>query len=744
LKKLIFVLLLFSDLPSFGQVNADSLWGVWIDQTQADSNRFNAFNKYIWEEYLFYDPDSAYYLAQVLYDSAKDAGSKQHMAKANNTIGVYFAVTNQQDSAIFYYEKSIVVMNEIGDKKGIAATLNNIGAIYHNRGDLQLALSTYLKSRELFSEIEDQQRTASLQTNLGQVYADIGDYNNAIKEYNSSLKIFEELDDKNGIASTLNLIGIIYNNWGEYKLGLVYFRNSLKIYKEISDKHQREIGFAYGNIATSYSYLQKNDTALMYYAKEIQIIEKYGNEMDLGNPYFNIGTIYDTGDQLDSALFYFYKSLVIYKKYGDKSGISANLNHIGSVYLEIGNTNLSIKYFNQSLGIAKESGYAAKIMDAASGLYKAYKIKGNSSKALEMHELYVTMHDSIKSDENRKAVLSQEYRYAYEKKAATDSIRAVEAKKITDAQITAQQAQLENEQLQRYALYGGVFMLLIFGGFIYNRFRVSQQQKQEIEAQKQEVEKQKALVDRKNEEITDSIIYAKRIQGAILPPGRVVKEYLKDSFIIYKPKDVVAGDFYWMKKKDGFILFAAADCTGHGVPGAMVSVVCSNSLNRSVREYGLTEPGLILDIARNIVVREFEKSDKNVQDGMDIALCSIKDNKLQYSGANIPLWIYRKGELMETKANKQPIGKFDNPRPFTTHNFELQEGDTLYLLSDGFVDQFGGERGKKFKVKALKDLLLSIQDMTMDEQKTFIDNVFEKWRGNLEQVDDVCFIGVRV
>ena len=736
--------MLFSALPSFGQTRADSLWGVWIDQTQADSNRFNAFNKYIWEEYLFYDPDSAYYLAQILYDSAKAVDSKQHMAKANNTIGVYFAVTNQQDSAIFYYEKSIAVMNEIGDKKGIASTLNNIGSIYHTRGDLQLALSTYLKSRALFLEINDQQRTASLQTNLGQVYADIGDYSNAIDQYNSSLKIFEELNDKNGIASTLNLIGIIYNNWEEYKLGLVYFRKSLKIYREISDKHQREIGFAYGNIATSYSYLQKNDTALMYYAKEIKIIEKYGNEMDLGNPYFNIGTIYNTGYQLDSALFYFYKSMEIYRKYGDQRGECSCLYNIGNVYLTQGKVNESVKYNTKALNIAREAGYTSKIKDASFGLYMAYKSKRYYAKSLDMFELYTIMQDSIKSDENRKAVLSQEYRYAYEKKAATDSIRAVEAKKITDAQITAQQAQLENEKTQRYALYGGVFMLLFFGGVLYNRLRVSQQQKLEIEAQKKEVEKQKVLVDRKNEEITDSIIYAKRIQGAILPPEKVVKEYLKDSFIIYKPKDVVAGDFYWMKKKDGFVLFAAADCTGHGVPGAMVSVVCNNALNRSVREYGLTEPGLILDITRNIVVREFEKSDKNVQDGMDIALCSIQGNKLQYSGANIPLWIYRNNELIETKANKQPIGKFDNPVPYTTHSFDLKKGDTIYLLSDGYVDQFGGEHGKKFKVKALKDLLLSIQKMPMDKQKVYIDEIFENWKGNLEQVDDVCLIGVRI
>jgi serine phosphatase RsbU (regulator of sigma subunit) len=224
----------------------------------------------------------------------------------------------------------------------------------------------------------------------------------------------------------------------------------------------------------------------------------------------------------------------------------------------------------------------------------------------------------------------------------------------------------------------------------------------------------------------------------------VVKEYLQESFILYKPKDIVAGDFYWMEHKDGKVLFAAADCTGHGVPGAMVSVVCNNGLNRSVREYGLTSPGEILDKTREIVVQEFEKSEEEVKDGMDIALCSLEGNKLQYAGANNPLWIIRNGEIIETKANKQPIGQFDNPEPYTTHGFDLEQGDSLYIFSDGYVDQFGGEKGKKFKARAFRELLLSIQDKVMEEQKTIIDATFETWKGALEQIDDVCVIGVKI
>jgi serine phosphatase RsbU (regulator of sigma subunit) len=312
------------------------------------------------------------------------------------------------------------------------------------------------------------------------------------------------------------------------------------------------------------------------------------------------------------------------------------------------------------------------------------------------------------------------------------------------AQIAENKSELERKEQRAYFLYGGVGLLFIFGIFMYNRFRVTSKQKVIIEKQKEEVDEQKALIEESHKEITDSIAYAKRIQSAILPPNSQVNELLSNSFILYKPKDVVAGDFYWLEESNGKVLFAAADCTGHGVPGAMVSVICNGALNRSVREYGLTEPGKILDKARDIVIQEFEKSDEEVKDGMDVALCSLEENNLQYAGAHNPLWIVRENEIIETKADKQPIGKYDNLKPYTTHSFELQKDDTIYIFSDGYVDQFGGEKGKKFKSKALRELLLSIQDKSMKEQKNLIDEAFETWRGEHEQIDDVCLIGVRV
>ena len=312
------------------------------------------------------------------------------------------------------------------------------------------------------------------------------------------------------------------------------------------------------------------------------------------------------------------------------------------------------------------------------------------------------------------------------------------------AEAEANKAESVKRRTQTYALAGASILMLFFGGFAWYSYQRKRKDHRLIKAKQLELERQKRLLEEKNKEITDSIIYSRRIQKALLPTSRTIEENLPESFVLYKPKDIIAGDFYWLERKGEKVLFAAADCTGHGVPGAMVSVICNNGLNRSVREDGLTDPGKILDRTRQIVIDEFSKSDENIRDGMDVALCSLEKGRLQYSGAHNPLWVIRSGEVLETKADKQPIGNFQYQRSFTTHEFLLEKNDTVYLFSDGFADQFGGEKGKKLKSRAFKEILLGIQNYPMKEQRIILDEAFEKWKGEMEQIDDVCVFGVRI
>jgi len=272
-----------------------------------------------------------------------------------------------------------------------------------------------------------------------------------------------------------------------------------------------------------------------------------------------------------------------------------------------------------------------------------------------------------------------------------------------------------------------------------------------IRQQKQEVENQKQHIEEKNKEIIDSINYAKRLQEAISPPEKIWKNHFPNSFVIYLPEDIVAGDFYWLEDfvldtQEQLVLFAAADCTGHGVPGAIISVICSNALNRAIKEYKLYEPGKILDKVRELVIETFEKSESEVKDGMDISLCcwSPKTKKLLWAGTNNPLWIIRDGQLLETTPDKQPIGKCADLKPFTTNAQQLLDGDRIIIFTDGYADQFGGDKGKKFKGKQLKELVISSSRENINTQKETIHKEFLSWKGHLEQLDDVCMIGTQV
>lgn len=276
----------------------------------------------------------------------------------------------------------------------------------------------------------------------------------------------------------------------------------------------------------------------------------------------------------------------------------------------------------------------------------------------------------------------------------------------------------------------------------------------EIEKATQEIVQQKIYADEQREKIAESqklilesIEYAKRIQTAILPPQKLVRSYLPESFIIYQPKDIVAGDFYWMEtlryKNDDWIAFAAADCTGHGVPGALMSVLCHNGLNRSVKENGLFYPNEILNKTREIVINELGDDDNVINDGMDISLCVLKQNILYWSGANNPLWIIRNQEVIEYKGDKQPVGRFHQPFPFSLTEIVLEKNDLIFIATDGFVDQFGGPYGKKFKSLALKQLLIENYRKDIQEIRQVLMRSFEIWKGNTEQVDDVCLIGLK-
>jgi len=261
------------------------------------------------------------------------------------------------------------------------------------------------------------------------------------------------------------------------------------------------------------------------------------------------------------------------------------------------------------------------------------------------------------------------------------------------------------------------------------------------------LQRKKKIIEEKNKEILAGITYAKRIQEAILPNQKILNEKLNNPLIIYKPKDIVAGDFYWMENSGDTLLFAACDCTGHGVSGAFVSLVAFNALNQAVREFKLQKPAEILNKVNEIIDETFSKSEEDVKDGMDIALCAYHPKKasLEYAGANNPLWLLKNGnQFLEIKADRQPIGKFEFKKSFTNHTLSLEKNDQIFLFSDGFKDQFGGNNGKKLKSSGFRKMIESIGHLSLEDQKKQLEIAFNNWKGELEQIDDICLFSIKI
>jgi tetratricopeptide (TPR) repeat protein/serine phosphatase RsbU (regulator of sigma subunit) len=693
----------------------------------SDSTYIKTLNDLAWE-YSYINPDTAITLAQQGLQLSEKIHWKKGKAICLNELGWSSHVKGNYTQALEFYNTGLKIAEEISDKSLQATFLGNIGNVYNDQSDYPKALEYYFKALKMDEELGNKNGIARHLANIGLVYANQSDYPKALAYYFKALKINEELGDKRSIAINLCNIGIVYDYQSNYPKALEYYFKALKIDEELGDK--RGMAADLCNIGIVYDYQSDYLKALEYYFKALKIDEELGNKRGLAIRLGNIGTIYENLSDYNKALEYYFKSLKIKEELEDKREIAATLGNIGNLYRTTGKFKEAEKYLKQALALSDSLGTLDFTKNNESFLSQLYDTLRQYKLSLIHYKKYIAARDSIDNDEKRKQINFLANKYEWEKKEAV----------MKEQQEKERALFLANQRRNKIILssvLSGLALVLVFSFFIYRSLRITKKQKHIIEAQKH-------LVEEKNKEITDSIRYAKRIQNAILPPNKLVQQLLPQSFIFYKPKDIVAGDFYWLETKNNTVFFAAADCTGHGVPGAMVSVVCINGLNHSVKECGLLEPGIILDKTREIVVAEFEKSEEDVKDGMDISLCALTGNHLQWAGANNPLWIIRNGELIEYAPNKQPIGKVDNPVPFTTHHIELQQGDTLYLFSDGYADQFGREKGKKFKVANLKKLLLSIQHESMEQQKNLIQQACKQWRANMEQVDDVLVMGVRV
>ncbi len=590
----------------------------------------------------------------------------------------------------------------------------------------------------------------------------VGDTDEGMAIYFNTLSFCDSIQNDTLKKNVLRSIGIQYKNQESPDLAIRYLNESLTIAKKLADS--LSISKCYMTLGNAYKQMDNIDrlfldTALFMYNESIRYAKPIGYTRGLSGNYNNMANLFRRQNDYQKSLDYAFMALEINLEHGNKIWAGYNYNVLSDTYSAMGKTSVALNYALKSLAIKLEMGDVGTLAGSYESIGKLQAKLGRYHAAYDNLRLAYDMRDSLQNQEKARATQELDARFQNSKKES--EIMALKSQQsvqnlVIDGQKKDLAYQQELRAKEKYLIYalGVILVTLIIAIIVF--WRNGQQRKKytdqlqeknkKIEEVSDKIENARINLELKNQEITDSINYAKRIQAAILPSEKIIKQNLNEAFVVYEPKDIVAGDFYWTKQVGDTVLFAVADCTGHGVPGAMVSVICHNALNTCITQLKLTDPGEILDETTKLVLNQFQHSEKEVRDGMDIALCSfnIKTRKLRYAGANTPLWLVQGEEITKFKANRQPVGNHTTRVKFETAVIPIKRGDMIYLSSDGFVDQFGGEKGKKFLNKRFRTLLVEAAQKSITAQQQLFATTFSSWKGEYEQVDDVCVLGARV
>ncbi len=661
---------------------------------------------------------------------------------------------------------------------------------YGDKKDYSNELSIIDKQIQLYEQLGDTSETENCFVNKHQLYENMNNSEKGFDILLVRLKLYEKQNNLRFMAYYQKQIAAFYKNHNDYEKAYYYLKQSVKFYQVSNKKYS--LAVCLDNIGQYFVHIEQHDSALKYFKQSIKIIQSLKDKVGKDDymqffPFTSVGFTYVKINQYDSAFAYFDKA----KNYAIELKDTSVLKNVYRFYaIALAETNQmpkAIEYTNKALVLAKQSNDTKSEMWAYSEIARFYLQDKKTQEALQYadksekmaegiddkdqlqqlyylkYKIFDTQHDyknalyyHIKS-EAIKDILEKRYNsQEIEKKTMIADFEKNEAIK-QEEQSKKDAIDIEEKKKQRiilFSVFGALCLLAILAIVVLRNLRQSKKTNKIIELQKH-------LVEEKHKEITDSINYAERIQRSFLATKELLDENLKEYFVFFKPKDVVSGDFYWSAKlSNGNFALVTADSTGHGVPGAIMSLLNVTSLEKAIEHY--TNPADILNHTRQTIIERLKKdgSEEGGKDGMDCSLLvfDFTNKQLLIAAANNPVWIIRSNspfeggvrrtgdvELIEIKPDKMPVGKSERQNEsFTLQTIELQKGDTIYTLTDGFPDQFGGDKGKKFMSKKLKELLLANVHLSITQQKELLDATFKNWLGNLEQVDDVTVIGIKI
>lgn len=645
---------------------------------------------------------------------------------------------------------ALQLSGKIGFTKGIIVSHQRIAGVHYTTRNYSEAITSYKKTIDVAKQAKKPGLEANAWTGLGRTYYMQDEYPSALDCFLKALDLYELVNDTKEVASALGNVGLVYSRQKNLPKALEYQLKCLEVEKK--NGNLAGVAGTLDHIGTVYKKMHDYGKAIEFYTAALKISDSLRHEQNMGVTLHNLASVYEEQEDYVKALDFYNRSLAIKTKMNNQQGIMATLHNIGVVYSETNRILEALNTLNRSLALANELKSRDYKKYNYYSLSKLYEKAGNLRVALDYRDKYEAIKDSIFNEETTRQVAELQARYETDKKEKEIKLLNQE-KQIQEAELIKRNAEVTKKNMQRNFLLTGIGLMLVLSTITFRAYTQKKKANGELSLKNAEIIQQKQTIEEKNRDITDSINYAKRIQSAILPPHDEIARAVKEFFVLYRPKDIVSGDFYFFAETGDKLIFAVADCTGHGVPGAFMSLIGNDILNQLILEKGITTPAELLARLHDGVRTALKQSETNAasnNDGMDIAICSLdrQTNEVQFSGALRNLFVLRKGkqEVFEFKADKQSVGgaRSDIRKEFTNHVIPMNSGDSFYMFSDGYADQFGGDSGKKFLSSRFKESLRQVRFLKMKEQEKYLSDTFDKWKGENEQVDDVCVFGVRV
>ncbi|MBI3518723.1 MAG: tetratricopeptide repeat protein [Bacteroidetes bacterium] len=578
-----------------------------------------------------------------------------------------------------------------------------------------------------------------------------GNYKATLQHFLISTDIYKKKKDKVKLSKCYTAMGVVYWYQGFYDKAIDYYKKNITLSLELNDKHG--LAASYGNIAIIFDEKRDLDNALGYYTKALQIFKEDKDLAQTAACLDNMSLIFKQKKDYNTAFDYNIQGYKLRENIHDTIGMLASMENLGSIFIALKKYEDAISISEKVLAIALRLGAREDVKYAYINLKEAYEAKKDYASANSILNKLMEVKDSLRNIENANQIAELETKFkTKEKETELSEIKLIQR---LQAKENTEKLKRKNYFIIILSLIGAFILALAF--ILLKRYKEKQHVAEEFSAKNKAIEIQKTIIDKaylelseKNNDITDSIKYAKRIQEAIFPSPAHFSNLLPQSFVFFKPKDIVSGDFYWVEKgTDDVVFVAVVDCTGHGVPGAFMSIVGFNLLNNAIHEHKCDNPADILHQVNEGLTETLKQTfeESAVKDGMEISLCKWDKtkNELTFAGANTIIYHISDHKIHIIKGNKHPIGSFygEQLKPFQNTEITIKPNDCVYLFSDGYADQFGGDKGKKYKYKQLEEFLLANADKPVHQQQAALAEEFEKWKGSLEQIDDVCVIGIK-